>query len=87
MRLEVLDPSPPVAAFVRLFWLMDASANLGAPTITNRVIPNGTTQLIVHWGQPFVELLPGEPARFLECAQVQRGPDANRVEFGSGPQG
>ena len=53
MRYEEFPPAPELRANVRCLWRFEADApEAGAP---ERIVPDGRCELVLHYGDPFVE--------------------------------
>jgi len=67
MKYRQFTPAPQVAQFVECYWTLDDSAP--APAAVQRVVPDGTCELVVNRGRPFEQFVDGEwrlqPSAFL----------------------
>ena len=75
MRYAEYPPSPALAPFVRCYWVLESDAP--APdTEPERVLPDGCSEIIVHFGDPFRRLDDGGRAvsqkRALFAGQLER---------------
>ncbi|MCM3875188.1 MAG: helix-turn-helix domain-containing protein [Thermoanaerobaculia bacterium] len=57
MDYREVRPSPPLARFLECFWFLSAEDAGGAPA--EQVLPDGCTELIVHFGDPFRRVTTG----------------------------
>jgi len=57
MRYLELPPPPPLARSLECLWTLerDGDAATDAPTTPERVLPDGTVELVVHFATPFEE--------------------------------
>jgi AraC-like DNA-binding protein len=61
-RYAEFAPSPRLAREVRCIWIFEADASRGEP-LPERIVPDGRPELIVHFGEPFLETLDGRETR------------------------
>jgi len=54
MRYEEFPPPPALREHVRCLWRFEAEAREAAPE-PERIVPDGRCELVVHFGDPFVE--------------------------------
>ncbi len=75
MRSREIEPSPPLAPYVRLFWLfeLDDPDDFGPP---ERITPDGLLELVFHYRTPFACRQAGEEfepqARSVAVSQTRR---------------
>ena len=55
MRYAEYRPSAPLAQWVRCYWVLECAAADVSPE-PERVLPDGCTEIIVHYGDPFRRL-------------------------------
>ena len=49
IRYREIQPSAPLRPFVHTFWILEHDGEEGV----QRVVPDGRSELILNWGQPF----------------------------------
>jgi len=64
---KTIDPCPELEPFVECFWLLAAPHNPDEEPRNEIVLPDGKTELIVHFGDPFRKL---EKTEFVQQARV-----------------
>jgi hypothetical protein len=72
VRYESRDPCPPLRGFVRCLWRLRGAA---AEIEPQPIVPDGCFELILHLGEPFVEVGDGGAAkqdRLLLAATLTR---------------
>ena len=60
MRYREIKPSTPLRSFVECFWTLDGSVDSSAP---ERILPDGCVELILNFGDRFVQHVDGERRR------------------------
>src|SRR6188508_2611265 len=72
LKYEQFDPSPALAPVVERLWLLEGEAGEIA---AEPIPPDGHPEIIVHAGEPFVEIVNGRrrpQARVLFAGQITR---------------
>jgi len=66
LRYREIRPSPQLRRYLSTFWLLEVDGSNPAP---QRVVPDGRSELILNWAQPFEALTTGgwvgQPRRFF----------------------
>jgi AraC-like DNA-binding protein len=57
IRYREIRPSPRLRHFIDTLWILEHDGESGAP---QRVVPDGHSELILNWGQPFEAFEAGE---------------------------
>jgi AraC-like DNA-binding protein len=63
VRYHFFPPSAALAATVRCLWIFEAPAARGTPAPIERIVPDGCTELVVHYGDRFAEAHAGIAGR------------------------
>jgi len=62
MRYHEIKPTPPLGSFVECFWTLEGDRSLEAPA-PERILPDGCVELILNFGDPFLQHVDGEKRR------------------------
>jgi AraC-like DNA-binding protein len=86
MRFLQFKPAAPLDAFVECFWYLETRDEAGP---VQRIVPDGSVELIFHAGAPFAQIRNGEPHeqnRILISGQITKpvfiAPSAGARVFG-----
>src|SRR3954462_1514150 len=55
MRYAEFGPPPALAAYVECLWIFEGQD----PDEPQRIVPDGCCELILHWGEPYLERVDG----------------------------
>jgi AraC-like DNA-binding protein len=64
IRYREIAPSPRLRPFIHTFWILEHDGQEFAP---QRVVPDGHSELILNWGQPFEAFREGAWQRQPQC--------------------
>ena len=56
MQFQVIYPSPPLAPYIRHYWILESDKHDGI--IKERVVPTGNIELMFHFRKPFLSISP-----------------------------
>lgn len=78
MIYEVTSPSSKLEPFVDCFWLLAAGKSTGEPE-PEIVLPDGKTELIVHFGDNFLKQDPGTKQFLVQARVLMSGQLTERI--------
>ena len=83
-RYREIQPSARLQPFVESFWMLEHD---GESNAVQRVVPDGRTELILNFDQPFESWATGEWRRQPRCFIATTAYDGDRVSFVALPEG
>jgi AraC-like DNA-binding protein len=68
MQFQVITPSPPLAPYIRHYWVLET--NLCDGIVKERVVPTGNIELMFHYRKPFLSISPSGESKAQSVSMI-----------------